>query len=143
MDRGYVMLIGKDGYHHRGHNKTKPLVHLIFVTKYRKPLLTGGFSADVKQLIFESSKRHHWYIQRMETDKDHIHILFQPPPADSIRFIASTLKQESTYHIWQMHAKMLKKHYWAEHTLWSDGYFAASTGDASASTIEKYIASQG
>ena len=42
-----------------------------------------------------------------------------------------------------MHAKMLKKHYWAEHTLWSDGYFAASTGDASASTIEKYIASQG
>lgn len=38
---------------------------------------------------------------------------------------------------------MLKKHYWKEHTLWSDGYFAASVGMVSQATIEQYIKNQG
>lgn len=143
MERKFIFLEDSDGYHHRGHNKTKLLVHLVFATKYRKRILTGGFAADVKQLVFKSAKRHHWYIRRMETDRDHIHVLLQYPPDVSIRHIVSILKQESTYHAWRMHAKLLQKYYWAEHTLWSDGYFAASTGDASSETIEQYIASQG
>lgn len=79
----------------------------------------------------------------METDKDHIHILLQYPPNDSIRKIVSILKQESTYYIWEKYAGFLRYYYWAEHTLWSDGYFAASVGDASVETIRKYIVSQG
>lgn len=145
--RDFTQLYEKSGYHHRGHNKTKLLVHLIFVTKYRKQILAGALDADVKQLLFESAKRHHWYIRTMETDKDHIHILLQYPPDDSIRRITSVLKQESTYHIWRIrngeYVNFLKRYYWAEHTLWSDGYFAASVGDASEETIRKYIASQG
>ena len=144
MERNFVHLNKTDGYHHRGHSKTRLLVHLVFVTKYRKTILFDSFSADVKQMLFESAKHHHWYIQTMETDKDHIHILLQYPPGDSIRHIVSILKQESTYHIWRTcHHKMLSQHYWAEHTLWSDGYFATSVGDASAETIRQYIASQG
>ena len=143
MSRNFLKLTDKDGYYHRSHSKTKLLVHLVFVTKYRKAILTGGCGADVKQLIFESAKRHHWYIERMETDKDHIHVLLQYPPTDSVKRIAGILKQESTYHAWRMHSRMLKKHYWVEHTLWSDGYFAASTGDASTETIERYIENQG
>ena len=30
-------------------------------------------------------------------------------------------------------------YYWTEHTLWSDGYFSASVGDASSETIQEYI----
>jgi len=37
----------------------------------------------------------------------------------------------------------LKKHFWKENTLWSDGYFVCSTGNASTETIQKYIAEQG
>lgn len=143
MLRDFVMLRDKDGYHHRSHNKTKLLVHIIFVTKYRKAILTGNLRSDVKQLIFESAKRHHWYIDTMETDKDHIHILLQYPPDDNVRRIASTLKQESTYYIWKKYSGYLKQFYWAEHTLWSDGYFAASVGDASTATIQEYIKNQG
>ena len=144
MDRDFSRLCTQDGYHHRGHSKTKLLMHLVFVTKYRKLILTGSFGIDVKQILFESAKRHHWYIQAMETDKDHIHILLQYPPGDSIRHIVSILKQESTYYIWRTHHhETLARYYWAERTLWSDGYFAASIGDASIETIRQYIASQG
>lgn len=57
---------------------------------------------------------------------DHIHILLQYPPNDSIKRIFSILRQESTYHVWQTYAAFLGNYYWTEHTLWSDGYFAAS-----------------
>ena len=119
------------------------MVHLIFVTKYRKELLTGLFRNDVKQYIYETCIAHHWYIQRMETDKDHIHILLQYNPVDSITSIVSLLKQFSTYKAWKHHHKMLSQYYWKEKTLWSDGYFAASVGQVSQETIERYIENQG
>jgi len=37
----------------------------------------------------------------------------------------------------------MKKYYWHENTLWSDGYFVCTTGDASSETIKKYIDNQG
>jgi putative transposase len=45
--------------------------------------------------------------------------------------------------MWRKHHKQLSGHYWKEHTLWSDGYFAASIGEVSAETIRRYIESQG
>lgn len=68
------------------------MVHLIFVTKYRKKLLYGAFRDDIKQWIFDTYVKNHWYIKRMETDKDHIHILLQYNPVDSIKEIVTKLK---------------------------------------------------
>ena len=119
------------------------MVHLIFATKYRKALLFGTFRTDVKQYMFDACIEHHWYIRGMETDKDHIHILLQYNPRDSITGIVSVFKQYSTYQAWKNHGHMLKKHYWKEKMLWSDGYFAASIGQVSQETIEHYIENQG
>ena len=66
-----------DIYQHRRHNKNLLMVHLIFVTKYRKKLLLGDFRDAVKQYLFDTCVKNHWYIKRMETDQDHIHILLQ------------------------------------------------------------------
>lgn len=87
-----------DGYQHRRHNKNLLMVHLIFVTKYRKKLLYGTFRDDIKQWIYETCTKNHWYIKRMETDKDHIHILLQYNPTDSIKEIVAKLKQCSTFY---------------------------------------------
>lgn len=89
----------KDIYQHRSHNKNLLMVHLIFVTKYRKRLFYGEFRDDVKQLLFEACVRNHWYIKCMETDREHIHILLQYNPRDSVTRIVSTLKQHSTYYL--------------------------------------------
>lgn len=132
-----------DQYQHRRHNKNLLMVHLIFVTKYRKPILTGGFWDDIKQYIFGTCVRHHWYIRKMETDQDHIHILLQYNSTDSVTEIASILKQHSTYLAWKNHSSILRHRYWKERTLWSNGYFAASIGQVSQSTIEHYIEHQG
>lgn len=130
-------------YQHRRHNKNLLMAHIILVTKYRKKLFAGAFRDDTKQYLYKTCVKHHWYIKRMETDKDHIHILLQYNPTDSITRIVSMLKQCSTYMAWKHHKMLLRKHYWKEHTLWSDGYFAASIGTVSQVVIERYIESQG
>lgn len=132
-----------DIYQHRRHNKNLLMVHLIFVTKYRKKLLTGDMRDSVKQYLFETCTKYHWYIKRMETDKDHVHILLQYNPTDSITAIVRTLKQYSTYYVWRDYETVLKRCYWKEKTFWSDGYFAASIGQVSQATIERYIETQG
>lgn len=70
-------------------------------------------------------------------------MLMQYNPTDSITKIVSKLKQMSTYYMWIKHPDILLKYYWNTKTLWSDGYFAASIGQVSQDTIEKYIEQQG
>ena len=88
-----------DQYQHRRHNKNLLMEHLIFATKYHKALLTGAIRDDIKQFLYDISREHHWYIRRMETDRDHVHILLQYNPSDSITAIVRTLKRNSTWRI--------------------------------------------
>jgi len=136
-------LIKEDGYVHLRHNKTLLLVHVIFVTKYRKELEAKGIWEAIKQHIYDACSDNYIHIVTMESDKDHIHMLLRYEPTQSVSGIVSKLKQISTYRIWKQYPKYLKTLYWKEHTLWSDGYFAASVGNASKETIENYIKNQG
>lgn len=112
-----------DRYQHRRHNKNLLMVHLLFVAKYRKKLFFGNFRDDIKQYMLDTCKRYHWYIRRMEADKDHLHMLLQYNPTDSLTRIVSTLKQHSAYYARKTHGDFLRQHYWKKKTLWSDGYF--------------------
>lgn len=132
-----------DDYQHRRHNKNLLMVHLVFTTKYRKKIFYGKLREDIKNYIYEACVRNHWYIKRMETDKDHIHILLQYNPTDSIKSIVSALKQYSTYLAWRHHEETLRYFYWGGHMLWTGGYFAASAGNVSQKIIDQYIANQG
>ena len=105
--------------------------------------MIGPVANTIKQLIFDICKMHSWYVVRMESDKDHLHILLQYNPTDSITKIVTVLKSYSTFYIWKQYGSFLKKHFWKENTFWSDGYFAASVGNASKATIEHYIDHQG
>ena len=96
-----------------------------------------------KQYLFNTCVKNHWYVKRMETDQDPVHILLQYNPTDSITRIVSILKQHSTYLSWQQHSALLEQHYWKKHVLWSDSYFAASIGTVSQAVIERYIENQG
>lgn len=49
---------------------------------------------------------------------------------------------DTTYHACKHHKPLFQKNCWKEHTLWSDGYLAASVGTVSQSIIEHYIGTQ-
>ena len=66
----------------------------------------------------------------METDKDHIHYMIETEPTMSISKIVNLMKSYTTYHIWKRYPDYLRKHFWKEHTFWTDGYFVCSVGNA-------------
>ena len=122
-----------NNYTSKNRHKYYLKAHLIFVCKYRKQLLTG-------EEISTSSK---FDIDIMESDNDHIHLLISYSPDISITSIVRRLKQKSTHELWNNYSGFLTKHFWKEHTFWSDCYFVCSIGEANPDTIRKYIENQG
>ena len=119
-------------------------VHLVFVCKYRKELLVNNdIDLKVKEIFKDIESKSNFQIDIMETDKDHIHLLVSYPLKVSISSIVRKLKQESTISLWKHNPLYLSKHFWNEHTFWSDSYFACSIGEASPETIRRYIENQG
>lgn len=125
------------------HSKYKLLIHVVFVTKYRKQILeklTDPIIYGIEQVCSERDCS----LVTYEHDQDHIHMLIEYPPKHKISFLVKLLKQRTTYNCWQYDPHFMRINYWSgKHILWSDGYFACSTGDASSETIKKYIENQG
>ena len=132
-----------DRYKHDSHRKYLLQIHLIFVVKYRKKILTGRIADDLKQYMYDSAGKHHLEIREMETDRDHIHMLISYSPATCVSDVVKWLKQETTFRLWQKHWRYLRYRFWKERTFWSDGYFVASIGEVSQETIVHYIQNQG
>ena len=129
-------------YKSKNHSKFILTYHIIFVCKYRKKLLIK-YGEDIKQIMYDISKRYDFDIKEMEVDKDHIHIMISSAPKISPLQIVRVLKQQSTIQMWRRYASELKKQYWKENTFWTDGYFCSTIGEVSSKTLKHYIQNQG
>ena len=130
-------------YYRHNRRKYSLKVHIVLVTKYRKKLLKGSITDDVKQKIFDIANTRGYEIIAMEADKDHLHFLISYDTTDRVCDIVKIVKQETTYYLWQKYGSFLSKQYWKKKIFWSDGYFACSIGEVSSTTIQKYIENQG
>ena len=88
-------------YNRHNRQKYSLKVHIVIVTKYRKQLLKGSITDDVKQEILDIANTRGYEIIAIETDKDHIHFLLSYGTADRVCDIVKIVKQETTYHLWQ------------------------------------------
>ena len=129
-------------YKSKNHSKYLLTYHFIFVCKYRKKLLIR-YGEIVKQIMFDISKKYDFVIKEMEVDKDHIHIIIASEPKVSPLMIVRVLKQQCTTEMWRIYKKELSKHYWAENTFFTDGYFVSTIGEVGSKTLKKYIENQG
>ena len=85
--------------------------HLILVTKYRKVLLVNNLNEQMKEIIYNISKKSKFIIEVMETDMNHLYMIISYPPTLSINSIVRKLKQESTNKIWQLYEKDLQNEF--------------------------------
>lgn len=130
-------------YLSKNHSKFLLKYHIIFVCKYRRKLLLGNIASCVKNILIDIANKSDFKIEVIETDKDHIHLLVCAEPKVSPLQIVRRLKQESTVRLWKIHPNALRKFFYREHTLWTDGYFVSSVGNVSQETVRKYIECQG
>ena len=117
--------------------------YLIFVCKYRKPLLEM-YGDDVKRLCLECADNSTKFeITSIEVDRDHIHFVINFSSHETIKNIVKQLKNYTTLHIWQLHEQHLKTVFWKQKMFWTDSYFVCSVGDVSQEAVHKYIETQG
>ena len=114
--------------------------HIVWITKYRKPVITGKIAQQTRELIRIICASNDVEILAGHVGKDHIHLLVSVPPHLSSSKLVQYLKG-STSHKLQMEYKELNKQYWGRH-LWARGYFVASSGNVTDEIIAEYIQNQ-
>jgi|TARA_B100001964_G_C13855365_1_gene432032 putative transposase len=114
--------------------------HIVWITKYRKPILCGEIAERVRDLIREICKTKEIEIIKGHISKDHVHILVSAPPHVSISKMVQSLKGKTSRKM-MMEYKSLSRTFWGRH-IWARGYFVASSGNVTDEVIMKYIEGQ-
>ena len=114
--------------------------HIVWITKYRKPILTTKRALRTRELIREICFAHSVDILKGHVSKDHVHLLVSVPPQLSVSTPTQYLKGKTSRKLLQ-EDKQLSKIYWGQH-LWARGYFAVSSGTVTDEAIMEYIKHQ-
>lgn len=114
--------------------------HLVWVTKYRKPVLTGVVGTRVRDLVREVCRTNDIEILQGSVSADHVHVLLSCPPTISPSKIMQYIKGKSSRKL-MAEFKHIQKQYWGRH-LWARGYFVATSGNVTDEAIADYIKGQ-
>jgi putative transposase len=57
---------------------------LVWIPKYRKRVLRGKIAVRLKRLLYEACKLNRWWIGEISIQEDHVHVMIQIKPSDSI-----------------------------------------------------------
>ena len=117
--------------------------HLVVVTKYRHKVINN----ELKERLIEISYsiiENDWEskIISINTDEDHVHILFETSPQTQLSKLINNYKTVTSRLIRKEFSKQLEQYYWKPY-FWSDTYFISSVSDTSEAMIKTYIEKQG
>ena len=114
--------------------------HIVWITKYRKPVIVGKTAQRTRELIRMVCTTNEVEIIAGHVGKDHIHLLVSVPPHLSVSKLVQYIKGSTSRKL-QMEYKELNKQFWGQH-LWARGYFVASSGNVTDEVIAQYIKDQ-
>ena len=122
------------------HTKTDLKVHVVWLPKYRKPVLTGEVAVRVRDLIRQIAAEHELEILSGKVARDHIHVFLSYRPNQDVSRIMQWLKGISSRVVFQEFPH-LRKRFWGRH-FWARGYLAVSSGTITDEMIKEYIEEQ-
>ena len=124
-------------YRKTSHSVYDVKYHLVWITKYRKPMLTGPIGKRFRELIREIYLPMDIEIIKGHIAKAHVHLLVSVPPYHSVSTILKRIKGKTSRRLLS-ESRILAKQCWGRH-LWARGYFAASSGNVTDEVIAQYI----
>ena len=114
--------------------------HIVWVTKYRKPIFTDNIETDVKTYLIDILKSLDMDVIAMEVMPDHIHLLVSCKPQLRLSDAIKILKGNIARWLFIKHPE-IKKQLWGGH-LWNPSYFVVTVSDRSYEQVKQYINSQ-
>ena len=97
--------------------------HLVWITKYRYPVLVGDVGLRARELLREIARSLEMTIYAGAINRDHVHLLVSIPPQVSVSRAVQFLKGKSPDRPLSEFTAF-RKRYWGQH-LWARGYWAA------------------
>ena len=138
----YVKKKGQPYYTNR-HSCFMLQYHMVLVTRYRKPILTGEVKDLVYRIIREIFDEKKLVILELNGEPDHIHLLYEADPFTAPGTLANIIKTKtSRFARKEFGETALKKFYWKP-LFWSDSYFVTSVSENSLENVQRYIQEQG
>lgn len=120
--------------------------HVVFVTKYRKAVLTDQLLTELEAIFSSILKTRGGELLQFNGEKDHVHLLVSYKPSISVSNLIANLKATSSKMMWHNRHDYLKTKYWNAHqekrVLWTGSYFIASCGGVTIEQLRKYVEQQ-
>jgi len=129
-----------ENYRKTSHSLYDIKYHIVWITKYRKPVLVGELAKRTRELIRQICKGMDVEIISGHVSKDHVHLFLSVPPHISVSELVKKIKGKSSWKI-MSEFKTISKQFWGRH-FWGRGYFVASSGNVTDEVIMEYIKNQ-
>ena len=139
MDKTVYFSIPNDVTHGRGYIYSLQY-HIVWVTKYRKPVFVDTIEDDVRTYLLETLQALNMKPLAMEIMPDHIHLLVDCKPQLRLSDAIKILKGNIALWLFLAHPE-IKKQLWGGH-LWNPSYFVVTVSDRSLDQVKRYINSQ-
>lgn len=120
---------------------TSLYAHLVFVTKYRRKVLSGRAHRILRDDFESVCRTLGVALIEVNGEEDHVHLLVQYPPTLQLSIIVWRLKGSSSRRLRGERFSEVTSKLWGGN-LWSPSYFAASCGGAPIAIVRQYIENQ-
>ena len=111
--------------------------HIVWITKYRKRVLSGNLRMRVREIVAQAADELSIKIVNGVLSADHVHIFAEIPPHVSVSEFVKIAKGRSSRKI-QQEFPELRKQYWGCH-FWGRGFFSSTSGNVTDEIINNYI----
>ena len=116
--------------------------HIVLVTKYRRPVLTGAVKELVYQVIQDIFDEKDLVILEMNGEADHIHILFEADPFTAPGTLVNVIKTKTSRYARKQYGDTILKESCQDSLFWSNSYFTTIANENSLQLIQEYINNQ-
>lgn len=114
---------------------TKVMLHFIWATKNRQPIISNELKPSLLAHIKENSIKKDIFIDTLNCVEDHIHLLISLGTEQTISKVVMLIKGESSF--WINQQKIIKHKF-----EWQDDYIALSVSQSAIESVRNYIANQ-
>ncbi len=132
---------GKHGFHTGRHVVFRLHVHLVFITKYRRGVITQRVRSELEQSFRKVCEAFESELLECDGQDDHVHLLVAYPPKVGVARLVNSLKGVSARRIRALDLPEVRGKLWGT-AFWSPSYCAVSCGAAPLDIIKRYIQNQ-
>jgi len=123
-----------------GHSTFLLTFHLVWCVKYRRKVISDVIGDRLKEILEALIVDAECSVMAIETNIDHIHVVFRAKPTHQLSKLINTLKGVSARRLFKEFPQLKDKLYRGH--LWSPSYFIVTVGGAPLEVIKRYVEEQ-